>query len=164
MGHIHSDSQYDYTVSATIVHENKVLLLFHHKLHLWLPPAGHVELDETPIEALYREVEEETGLTKGHLTLITPFTDNLDFQRDPATNRTEPMPFDIDIHTVTPGGHQHIDFGYIFISDTLTVRKEEGGAEQLEWFTVDEIEKLAPMPKGVHSRAQYALRIVGEKR
>ena len=46
MGHIHSDSQYDYTASAIIVNKNKVALLFHHKLKLWLPPAGHVELDE----------------------------------------------------------------------------------------------------------------------
>lgn len=162
MGHIHSDSEYDYTASATIVHKNKVLLLFHHKLHLWLPPAGHIELNEHPIEALYRETEEETGLTKEHLTLITPFTDNLALERDPDTNLSLPMPFDIDVHTVNEAGHRHIDFSYIFVSDTDIVHKEENGAEQLEWFTLEEICELSPMPKKVYSLAEYALNQVGK--
>jgi 8-oxo-dGTP pyrophosphatase MutT (NUDIX family) len=162
MGHIHSDSEYDYTASATIVYGNKVLLLFHHKLHLWLPPAGHIELNEHPIEALYRETEEETGLTKEHLTLVMPYTDNLSLERDPDTNLSLPVPFDIDVHTVNNAGHRHVDFSYIFVSDTDVIRKEEGGAEQLEWFTLDEIEKLSPMPRKVYSHAKYALEKAGE--
>lgn len=31
MGHIHDDSEYDYTVRGIIVRGEKVLLLFHHK-------------------------------------------------------------------------------------------------------------------------------------
>lgn len=159
MGHIHSDSEYDYTASATIVHNDKVLLLFHHKLHLWLPPAGHIELNEHPIEALYRETEEETGLTKEHLTLLLPYEDNLSLERDPETNLSLPVPFDIDVHTVNDEGHRHIDLSYIFTSDTDAVRKEEGGAEQLEWFTLAEIEKLSQMPRKVYSHAAYALEL-----
>lgn len=162
MAHIHSDSEYDYTTSALIVYKNKVLLLFHHKLHLWLPPAGHVELSETPIETLYRETEEETCLTKEHLTLITPYTDNLHFERDTSTNQVQPMPFDIDVHTVNDGGHRHIDLAYILLSDTDIVRKEVNGAEQLEWFTLDEIKTLSPMPKKIYSHAEYALKNAGE--
>lgn len=161
MGHIHSDSEYDYTASATIVHKGKVLLLFHHKLHLWLPPAGHIELDEHPIEALYRETEEETGLTKEHLTLLTPY-DNLVLERDPETSLGLPVPFDIDVHTVNNQGHRHIDLSYIFVSDTDHVRKEEGGAEQLEWFTLEEIETLSPMPRKVYSHAAFALELAGK--
>jgi 8-oxo-dGTP pyrophosphatase MutT (NUDIX family) len=164
MGHIHSDSEYDYTASATIVYKNKVLLLFHHKLHLWLPPAGHIELHEHPLEALYRETKEETGLTKDHLTLITPFTDNLALERDPSTNLSLPMPFDIDVHTVNEAGHRHIDFSYIFLSDTDVIHKEEGGAEQLEWFTLEEIKHLSPMPKKVYSNAEYALKQAGDQK
>jgi 8-oxo-dGTP diphosphatase len=162
MGHIHSDSEYDYTASAMIVHKNKVLLLLHTKMQLWLPPAGHVELNEHPIEALYRETTEETGLTKEHLTMITPFTDNLSLGRDPAKNQVLPMPFDMDVHTVTDGGHRHIDFVYIFVSDTDKVVREKDKADELAWFTLEEIDKLAPMPRKIYSYAEYALEKAGE--
>lgn len=162
MGHIHTDSQYDYTASGVIVHDNKVLLLLHHKIKLWLSPAGHIELDETPLEGLFREVEEETGLTPDNLTLVTPYTDNLSFDRDSATNITQPMPFDIDIHAVGEDGHQHIDFGYILISDTAKVTLEKDGATDMRWFTLSEIESLSPTNNSIRSRAAYALRQVQE--
>lgn len=162
MGHIHGDSEYDYTASAMIVHGDKVLLLFHHKMHIWLPPAGHVELNETPIEALYREVEEEVGLTQDHLRLILPYDDNLKLERDPAQNTVLPIPFDMDVHAVNENGHRHIDFAYIMASDTDVVRPEEGGAEKLEWFTLEEVEKLRPMPQKIYSMAAYALDTVKE--
>jgi 8-oxo-dGTP diphosphatase len=42
--------------------EGKVLLIRHRKLGIYLYPGGHVEKDETPVEAVIREFEEETGL------------------------------------------------------------------------------------------------------
>lgn len=162
MGHIHADSEYDYTASAIIVHDNKVLLLFHKKLQMWLPPAGHIELNETPIEALYREIEEETGLIQDHLTLVTPFTENMKLEHDPSRNTLLPMPFNINTHMVNRGGHQHIDFAYILLSDTDVVENEVDKADALKWFTSPEIAKLSPMPRLVHSHAEYALKKTGE--
>ena len=161
MGHIHGNSEYDFTASAMIVHQDKVLLLFHTKLQLWLPPAGHLELDESPVEAVYREVAEESGITNDHLTLVAPFIDNLQLARDENV-RTEPLPFDIEMHHVGNTGHRHIDLCYIFSSDTGTIVREEDKAERLEWFAIDEVEKLSPMPKTIYSRAKYALDKVGE--
>lgn len=162
MGHIHSDSQYDYTASGVIVHDDKVLLLLHHKLNLWLSPAGHIELDETPIQGLFREVQEETGLTPNDLTLISPYVDNLSFARDEDRSTTEPMPFDIDIHSIGESGHKHIDFGYILASDTAEFTPEEGGATEMRWFTLDEIKDLSPTIESIKSRAAYAIRKVRE--
>lgn len=51
-----------FTASALIIENNKVLLLFHKKLNVWLYPGGHVEKNETPEQTLFREVKEETGL------------------------------------------------------------------------------------------------------
>lgn len=158
MGHIHSNGEYDFAVSGAIVHKNKVLLLLHHKLNMWLMPGGHVELTETPLEAVFREVEEETGIKPDDLTLITPYSDNLSFPRDTQTNNTQPMPFDIDVHEAGNDGHRHIDFGYILISSTDKFTLEENGATDMQWFTLDEIKHLKDTPKGVHSRAEYALR------
>ena len=50
-----------YTATALIVENNSVLLHLHEKIKLWLPPGGHVELNEDPIQAVTREVFEETG-------------------------------------------------------------------------------------------------------
>lgn len=161
MGHIHSNSEYDFTVSAVIVHDAKVLMLFHRKLQLWLTPAGHVELTETPIEALYREAQEETGLEREQLTLVSPYTANQSFERD-GTNKGEPVPFDIESHSVGGEGHRHIDLAYILTSTTDKVVIEEDAAEQLKWVTLDELEKLSPMPKSMYSRARYALQLIQE--
>ena len=51
-----------FTSSALIVHNEKVLLVYHKKLDVWLYPGGHVEENENPDETLVREVKEETGL------------------------------------------------------------------------------------------------------
>lgn len=60
MPHIHKD--YDFTVSAFIVYKGKVLLTNHPRYNKWIPMGGHIELDEDPDEALFREIKEETGL------------------------------------------------------------------------------------------------------
>ncbi len=51
-----------FTASALIIDEGKVLSVYHKKLGVWLYPGGHIEADENPEEALFREVREETGL------------------------------------------------------------------------------------------------------
>ncbi len=41
---------------------NKILLVDHKKAELWLPPGGHVEVDEHPMETVKREAKEELQL------------------------------------------------------------------------------------------------------
>lgn len=52
-----------FTASAVIIKEEKVLLVYHKKLNVWLYPGGHIEENESPDETVVREVMEETGLT-----------------------------------------------------------------------------------------------------
>jgi 8-oxo-dGTP pyrophosphatase MutT (NUDIX family) len=58
--HIHD--QYDFVITVFIVHGGKVLLVNHPRYNKWIPMGGHIELDEDPEEALFREIKEETGL------------------------------------------------------------------------------------------------------
>ena len=52
-----------FTASGLVVTgDRKVLLVEHRKLGVWLYPGGHIDPNETPDEALRREVLEETGL------------------------------------------------------------------------------------------------------
>lgn len=60
MPHIHE--KIDFTADVFIVHDKKVLLIFHKKHNMWLQIGGHIELNEDPDEALFREVKEECGL------------------------------------------------------------------------------------------------------
>ena len=41
----------EFTVAVFVVHDDRVLLHFHRKLSLWLPPGGHIEPNELPDEA-----------------------------------------------------------------------------------------------------------------
>ena len=52
----------DLVVSGYIFHNDKVLLIHHAKLDKWLPVGGHIDENETPDQALRREVKEETNL------------------------------------------------------------------------------------------------------
>jgi 8-oxo-dGTP diphosphatase len=42
--------------SGVLLKEGKVLLIRHRKLGVYLYPGGHVEKDETPVEAVIRDV------------------------------------------------------------------------------------------------------------
>ncbi len=52
----------DLTVSAYIIKDKKILLVDHVKTGLWLPPGGHIEKNETPDDALRREIKQELNL------------------------------------------------------------------------------------------------------
>ncbi|MCR4280214.1 MAG: hypothetical protein NUV82_02175 [Candidatus Komeilibacteria bacterium] len=40
----------DLVVAGYIFHQNKVLLVHHTKLGLWLPVGGHIDANETPVK------------------------------------------------------------------------------------------------------------------
>ena len=156
MGHIHSDTEYDFTVCGYLIHGDKTLLIKHKYLPLWGAPGGHVELHETPIDAVYHEILEEAGIEKSHLTLIQPFDDGRDLERDKNSQHI-PVPFDIDTHPIGDAGHRHIDFAYIFLCDTDVVTPGEGESSEFKWFTADEIASFENR-KGINAQAMYALK------
>lgn len=69
MPHIHE--KYDFTVGAFLVFEDKILLVNHPRYDLWLAPGGHIELDEDPEEALFREIAEETGYEPNEIEVLS---------------------------------------------------------------------------------------------
>ena len=96
-----------FTSTAYIVSGGRTLLLWHTKLRMWLPPGGHCEPNEDPIQAAVREAREESGLDV--LVIVPPDMPQVEHPLllpPPAVVGI----FDIDI----PGQpfHQHIDFVY----------------------------------------------------
>ena len=156
MPHIHA--LYDFTVSGFIVFEGQVLLLHHKKLDTWLQPGGHIELNEDPEEALFREIEEETGLTRPHLKVIEPGERALPFQSNERHKRL-PLPFDLNVH---PFGdhptHRHIDLSYLMQSDTGSINQNLAESNDLRWFTRKELEAhQSELLPDIYSRAIFAL-------
>ena len=152
MPHIHRD--YDFTVSAFIVFDAKILLLMHKKLNVWLQPGGHVELNEDPEMALWREIFEETGLKKDQLALV-----ELTYPHLPAAAKRIPIPFEINVHPVrdTPG-HQHIDLSFLMKAKTNQIQVNLDESHQLDWFDREGLEKIKDqMYPDTYAKAVFAI-------
>lgn len=93
----------DFTVATFVINNDKVLLLWHKKLQMWLPPGGHIDPNELPDEAAIREVLEETGL---EVLLNSPLS-------APQMPGPRPLarPEGIQLESISPR-HEHIDLIY----------------------------------------------------
>lgn len=150
-------NEYYPTVSAVIIHDNKTLLLLHTQHNLWLAPSGHVFLNETPIDAVYRQTAADTGITDGYLKVLLPYSDNMAFEREDTKSTTQPIPFDINVYSEA-GTHYHVDYGYMLVSSTDEITAKSEVASEARWFTEEELEDLVITTKSTISRAKYALR------
>ena len=143
------DSVRHFTASSYIVDNEKVLLVNHNKLKLWLPAGGHIEANETPDQAAIREAKEETGL---NVEII-----RLDKRNTLSYPRTEvlQMPYVITLQNI--GDHHHIDMQYIC---RIKGSKNLNGSEECKWFTVTEVKELENCPPEIKEFAEDAIRIV----
>lgn len=161
MPHIHTgEGQFDFTVSGYLVYNNTTLLIKHKYLPIWTPPAGHIELDQTPIDALYAEISEEAGIDRSHLKLIetTPYPTSR--KRGAATELA--LPLDMEYHDIQDG-HRHINMAYILTSDTNNVEPGPGESNTFKWFTADELKNFDETNASIISSALYALHYVQKR-
>jgi 8-oxo-dGTP pyrophosphatase MutT (NUDIX family) len=128
-----------FTVSGFVSRAGRTALHWH-RLGLWLPPGGHIHPDEDPIEAVLREVREETGLTVEVLPTAGPCAYDAPRQLPP------PVTIGVyDIADATP--HQHIDF--VYFTRPLAGEPDALPADGLGWRWVTEAELVAgtPLPR-----------------
>lgn len=151
----HINEKIDFTVSAYIVCKDRVLLRFHEKNHIWIVPGGHIELGEGPIEALHREVMEETGL---EITIIAePGKKYGDGPEDIQT------PIFINRHTTNQSGHEHINLVYAAETQSMEINQSEGEItkpEHFRWLTAQEVESSQDLLDHVKHHALTALKKV----
>lgn len=155
MAHIHE--KIDFTSSIYIVQDGKVLLHKHKKLGIWLPPGGHIELDEDPNQAALREAKEETGLDVeiiGNPRLA-------EAPKDGSKDLIPPM--FVNRHNFNET-HEHVDMVYFARPIGGTVQAEEAGGE-VEWLDEDTLLKNEKdIRDGVRSYALAALRYFEDTR
>lgn len=96
-----------FTATAYIVARGRTLLLWHHKAGMWLPPGGHCEPNEDPVQAACREALEESGL---EVEVIPP--PDLLVCAGPAVLPPPAVILVEDINFVDQPFHQHIDHVY----------------------------------------------------
>jgi 8-oxo-dGTP pyrophosphatase MutT (NUDIX family) len=97
-----------FTVTGFVVENDGVLLHWHRKLGLWLPPGGHIDADEDPVQAVLREVREETGITGEIVPAAAPFVFRNVAQLPPPISIIV-----ADVRDDARGLHQHIDLSYV---------------------------------------------------
>lgn len=126
-----------FTVSGIILKNNKVLLVWHNKLNTWLYPGGHIEKNETPDEALIREIKEETNLD-----VELQSNKNIDIRTDIV--RTLNMPYIIMEELIgdREDNHYHMDMVYLCKLKTKEINIKKDEVKKYGWFSKDELENM----------------------
>lgn len=130
-----------FTATSYIFKDDKTLLIFHKKLQKWLPPGGHTEENETPVECAKREALEETGL---EIRIIPQ--ENLWIERFNAISFERPylcLLENIPAYKDKPA-HQHIDLVYVSTPCGGVEHPELLASGELKWFSKEELLTLKP--------------------
>ena len=136
------EGQKHYTTSIVLLSKEqvpRVLLVHHQKLGVWMPPGGHEEALENPLETGVREVKEETGID------ISPYL--------PQPRRLDeraiaiPLPqyfFEelIDAHGDQPS-HAHLDFIYVVKIPYQEPLLEATEHHAIRWFAKQELDTIS---------------------
>jgi 8-oxo-dGTP diphosphatase len=145
-----------FTASGVVLSEDfgHVLLIEHRQLGCWLYPGGHVDADEDPVQAVLREVAEETGLT---CQIIAEDR----FSHPAATVLA--TPFTICVQDIpgdaTSGSHQHIDMVYALRAVGGRIAPQAGEVARCKWIPLAEVAGLdtpPELPELIGQAARYA--------
>ncbi len=128
------------TATGFVVDGSRTLLHWHRRLQQWMPPGGHIEADEDPVQAVVREIREETGLEADVISLnaFASF----------ANPRQMPAPYTILIEDIPArddeAAHQHIDLIY-FCRPVDGAAAEPVADPTLRWVDESELRLSKPL-------------------
>ncbi len=150
MAHIHTTpGQYDLTVSAFIIrtpsptepdHQPLLLLHRHKTLAVLIQPGGHVELDETPWQAIEHEIREETGYDLDQLRVLQP---PLRLPK-PHGGLIHPQPVSLRSFPFGDLPHFHTDLAFAFVTGQLP--RHPVGADESALLVWLSRQQLADLP------------------
>ena len=127
-----------FTATAFVVRDGCVALHWHRKVKAWLPPGGHIEPNEDPVQAAKRETLEEAGI---EVEIASSAPDvGVEYPRQVAP------PYAImveDIHDPIEGFHQHIDMIY-FCRPTDAAAASAALPDGWRWVSRESLAKRRP--------------------
>ena len=147
-----------HTATAYVVSRGRTLLLWHPKLTMWLPPGGHLEPNEDPVQAAIREALEESG----RAVRVIPPTGLLVC----AGPTVLPPPVVIlleDIVRADQPFHQHIDHVYFTAPDAAVEFATPIPHGPHRWVTTAELSAAfsLPAPDGTLRPVAEDVRLLG---
>lgn len=138
----------DLVVAGYLIHNNRILLIHHEKLGLWLPPGGHIDRDETPDEALEREFREEVNLE-------IEILNRNDMPMEGNIKKQLAVPFYVNVHDFK-GEHDHCCFFYLCKprnKEKVMINRSE--VKGYAWFSIGELnqEHIPPDVRNIAIKA-----------
>src|SRR3974377_1255924 len=150
------DMERHFTVSGFLVEGDRTMLHWHKKLQLWLPPGGHIDPDEDPIQAVERDVREETGIAAE----VVPHVPLPPFEEP----RQLPPPLAIIVADVRQGPHQPIEMSYALGPLPGVPHSEPDGDHGFIWVSEAELHRNDALPVascGVDIAVPEDVRVLG---
>lgn len=119
-----------FTASALLVNaeRDRVLLLHHTKLRIWVQPGGHADGNANLLAVALSEATEETGI---------------------AGIRIWPAAIDLDVHQVDPpkeDAHLHYDVRFLALAPPSAVVDANHESTAQRWAALEELESLGVDP------------------
>lgn len=113
----------------------KILLSYHKKQQMWIPPGGHIRDTELLHEKVIEYIKKESGYAPKFIS----FHDDSKFDNI-CTIVPQPFRVQIEKQTTSEGHKDHYDFLYILTAD----EKDQNVTHSLDskWYTLDEIKAL----------------------
>ena len=144
MPHIHTEpGQHDMTVSAYIVRQREdgkwlCLVHMHRKIDVLMQVGGHIELNQTPWQAMASELRDESGYDLTELSI-------LQWSSPPPISQKiiHPQPLLTNTHRAGED-HYHSDTCYGFIANTEPQHSmADGESDDLRWLSLKELQVSA---------------------
>jgi len=147
-----------FTATGYIVSGGKTLLLWHYRLRMWLPPGGHLEPNEDPVQGALREILEETGL---EATIIRP-RGLLKVEEPQVVPPPEVILIEDIVRNDQPF-HQHIDHVYFARATEIVDFDAPIPHGMARWFVAGELEEAfsLPAPDGTLVPVAEDVRLLG---
>jgi len=138
----------DLVVAGYIVKDGKVLLVDHKKLGVWLPAGGHIEENETPDDALRREIGEELdGLEVEFVHYPNPRRGN---------DGLYALPFYTNVHHIK-GDHLHYCLFYLCYPTSELTGFNRDELNGIGWFESGDLDNPR-IPESVKLTALEAIK------